>query len=121
MHLHYSPYQHATSEQVSNEEVSTKKVLKTLEGMTKADRMKTMRMSSVMTCEQACRIPGSPTAFISPNSIGAMKDIHMPMAAVGRPAKPLSAPAYDHGHRGKMRQGYGDRGVDKMLSKSNGY
>jgi len=121
MHLHFSPYQHATGVQVSNEDVSAKKVLKTLEGLTKADRMKTMKMDSVMSCEQASRIPGTPTAFISPNSIGAMKDIDMPMAAVGRPAKPMSAPAYDHTHRGKMRQGYGDRGVDKMLSKSNGY
>jgi len=118
MHLHYSPYQHATGVEVVTYDVSTKKVLKTLEGMTKADRMKTRKMDSVMSCEQASRIPGTPTAFISPNSIGAMKDIHMPMAALGKMGKPESAPAYDHTHRGKMRQGYGDRGVDKMMIKA---
>jgi hypothetical protein len=118
MHLHYSPYQHATGVEVVTYDVSTKKVLKTLEGLTKADRMKTMNMGCVMSVEQAARIPGTPTAFISPNPVGAMKDIHMPMAAVGPPAKPISAPAYDHNHRSKMRQGYGDRGVDKMLMKA---
>jgi hypothetical protein len=118
MHLHFSPFQHATGLEVVTYDVSTKKVLKTLAGLTKADRMATRKMDSVMTCEQAARIPGTPTAFISPNPIGAMKDIHMPMAAVGPPAKPISAPAYDHSHRSKMRQGYGDRGVDKMLAKA---
>ena len=118
MHLHFSPFQHATGLEVVTYDVSTKKVLKTLAGLTKADRMATRKMDSVMTCEQAAAIPGTPTAFISPNPVGAMKDIHMPMAAVGKAVTPSSAPAYDHGHRSKMRQGYGDRGVDKMMAKS---
>ncbi len=118
MHLHFSPFQHATDLEAVTYDVSTKKVLKTLEGMTKADRMATKKMGCVMTCEQAARIPGTPTAFISPNPVGVMKDLHMPMAAVGPPAKPISAPAYDYEHRGKMRQGYGDRGVDKMMGKT---
>jgi hypothetical protein len=118
MHIHYSPFQHATEVETVTYDVSTKKVLKTLAGLTKADRMATRKMDSVMTCEQAARIPGTPTAFISPNPVGAMKDIHMPMAAVGKAVTPTSAPAYDFAHRNKMRQGYGDRGVDKMLAKA---
>lgn len=120
-HLHFNAYQHATELEVITYDVSTKKVLKTLAGLTKADRMKTVNMDSVMPCEQAARIPGTPTAFISPNPVGTMKDIKMPMAPTGLPDKPIAAPSYDHDHRSRMRQGYGDRGFEKRLIKSNGY
>lgn len=78
--------------------------------------MASKNMGCVMTCEQAARIPGTPTAFISPNPVGTMKDIKMPMAPTGVPDKPMASAAYDFAHRSKMRQGYGDRGVDKMKS-----
>lgn len=120
MHLHYSPFQHATGVQVSDDSVNQAKIVKTLEGLTKADRMKTQNMDCTMSCEQAARIPGTPTAFISPNRPGVMADIKMPMAPIVLPGKVETAPALDDGYRTRMRQGYGDRGVDKML-KSNGY
>ena len=116
MHLHYSPFQHATGVEVSTDHVNQAKVVKTLEGLTKADRMASKNMGCVMTVEQAARIPGTPTAFISPNPVGTMKDIKMPMAPTGVPDKPTASAAYDFAHRSKMRQGYGDRGVDKMKS-----
>jgi len=114
MHLHYSPFQHATGVQVSDDHVNQVKMAKTLEGLTKADRMKTQNMASTMSCEQAARIPGTPTAFISPNRPGVMKDIQMPMAPIVLPGKPETAPALDDGYRTRMRNGYGDRGMDKM-------
>jgi hypothetical protein len=114
MHLHYSPFQHATGVQVSEDHVNQVKMAKTLEGLTKADRMKTQNMASTMSCEQAARIPGTPTAFISPNRPGVMKDIQMPMAPIVLPGKPETAPALDDSYRTRMRNGYGDRGMDKM-------
>jgi len=119
MHLHYSPYQHATGVQVSEEHVNQVKIVKTLEGLTKADRMKTHNMASTMSCEQAARIPGTPTAFISPNLPGVMRDIKMPIAPIVMPGKSETASGLDDGYRSRMRQGYGDRGVDKM--KPHGY
>jgi hypothetical protein len=118
MHLHYSPFQHATSLDAT-EHVNQYKVAKTLEGLTKADRMATKNMACVMSAEQAARIPGTPTAFISPNPIGAMKDIKMPIAPIMMPTKAEAAPALDTSYRNRMRVGYGDRGVDKM--KNSGY
>ena len=117
MHLHFSPFQHATGVEYSTETVNQVKVAKTLEGMTKADRMATKNMASVMSCEMAARIPGTPTAFISPNKIGTMKDINMPIAPIMMPSKADSAPALDSTYRDRMRVGYGDRGIDKMKSK----
>jgi hypothetical protein len=38
-----------------------------------------------------------------------MKDIKMPMAAVGVPSKPMAAEHYDSAHRSRGRAGYGDR------------
>jgi hypothetical protein len=119
MHLHYSPFQHATSVEYSTETVNQVKVAKTLEGLTKADRMASKDMGCVMTVEQAARIPGTPTAFISPNPIGVMKDIKMPIAPIVLPGKPEAAPALDTSYRNRMRTGYGDRGIDKM--KNSGY
>jgi hypothetical protein len=106
-HLHYSPFQFATVEEVSNTDVSVKKVLKTLKKLTRHD--KTHDMGSTMSCSEAAMVPGSPTAFISPNAIGVMKDLGMPMAPVGVAPAPKSASAYDHSYRSRNRAGYGDR------------
>lgn len=108
-HLHYSPFQFATVEQVSNTDVSAKKVLKTLKKLTRHD--KTHDMGSTMSCSEAEMIPGSPTAFISPNPTGVMKDLKMPMAPVGVAPAPKAAPAFDHSYRTRGRAGYGDRPV----------
>jgi len=108
-HLHYSPFQFATDVQVSNTEVSAKKVVKTLKKLTSKD--KTHDMGSTMSCAEACMVPGSPTAFISPNPVGVMKDLKMPMASVGVCEAPKAAPAYDHSYRSRGRQGYGDRAM----------
>lgn len=113
MHLHYSPFQFATAEEVSNTDVSVKKVLKTLKKLTKSD--KTKDMHSTMSCSEAAMIPGTPTAFISPNRPGVMKDLGLPMAPVGLAPAPKAAAAYDHSHRTRSRQGYGDRAVVKTL------
>jgi len=109
MHLHYSPFQFATDVEVSNTDVSVKKVAKTLKKLTKSD--KTHDMHSTMSCAQAAMIPGTPTAFISPNPPGTMKDLKLPMAPVGVAPAPKAAAAYDHSHRTRSRQGYGDRAV----------
>ena len=107
MHLHYSPFQFATAEQVSNTDVNVKKVVRTLKKLTKSD--KTHDMHCTMSCSEASMIPGTPTAFISPNRPGVMKDLKMPMAPVGVAPAPQAAAAYDHTHRTRSRQGYGDR------------
>ena len=111
MHLHYSPFQFATAEQVSETEVSGKKIVKTLQKLTRKDTAALRSMDCTMSCSEAAMIPGSPTAFISPNPVGVMKDLKMPMAAVGVAAAPKAAPAYDHSYRTRGRQGYGDRPV----------
>ena len=113
MHLHYSPFQFATAEEVSNTDVSVKKVVKALKKLTSKD--KTHDMHSTMSCAEAATIPGTPTAFISPNRPGVMKDLKMPMAPVGVAPAPKAAAAYDHSHRTRSRQGYGDRAVVKTL------
>ena len=83
MHLHYSPFQWATDVEVVDSDVSVGKVLKTLKALTKKDTSKTHDMGSTMPCSAAAAIPGTPTAFISPNLPGVMKDLKMPMAPVG--------------------------------------
>lgn len=109
MHLHYSPFQFATEVEVVDSDVSAMKVVKTLKALVKKDTSKTHDMGSTMPCAAAAAIPGTPTAFISPNLPGVMKDIKMPMAAVGVAPKPMAAEHYDHGHRSRGRVGYGDR------------
>jgi hypothetical protein len=108
-HLHYSPFQFATVEQVSDTNVSAKKIVQTLNKITRKDAKAVRNLDSTMLCSEAAMISGSPTAFISPNPIGTMKDIGMPMAAVGVAPPPKAAPAYDHSYRTRGRQGYGDR------------
>jgi hypothetical protein len=109
MHLHYSPFQFATAVEVSEGDVSVYKVAKTLKTLTKKDTSKTHNMGSTMSCSDAAKIPGSPNAFISPNPIGAMKDIKMPMASTGIAPVPKGAQHYDQSYRNRSRVGYGDR------------
>lgn len=111
MHLHYSPFQFATGEQVSDTAVSGKKIIKTLQKITRKDTAAVRNMDSTFPSSEASMIPGTPNAFISPNPVGVMKDIGMPMAAVGVAAAPKAVPAYDHSYRTRGRSGYGDRPV----------
>jgi hypothetical protein len=115
MHLHFSPFQHATSVEYSDYDVSTKKVVQTLKKLTKSD--KTHDMGSTMSCHEAAMIPGSPNAFISPNAVGVMKDLKMPVAPTGvaKPTLRTSHSGYDHAHRSKGREHYNDRAVVKTL------
>jgi hypothetical protein len=109
MHLHYSPFQFATDEEVSTGDVSVKKVVKVLKSLTKKDTSKTHDMHSTMSVADAEKIPGSPNAFISPNPVGAMKDLKAPMAPALVRHSPASAPSYNAEYRGRSRIGYGDR------------
>jgi len=99
--------------EVSEYDVSAKKVVATLKKLTKHD--KTHDLGSTMSCSEAAMIPGTPTAFISPNPVGTMRDIKKPMAPTGV-AKGMAhkaAPALDHSYRNRGREHYGDRAVVK--------
>jgi hypothetical protein len=111
MHLHYSPFQFATAEEVADCDVSATKVVKTLKKLTAKDTSKTHDMKSTMPCASASMIPGTPNAFISPNPVGVMKDIKMPMAPTGV-VKPMAEQrGYDHSYRTRGRAEYGDRSL----------
>jgi len=111
MHLHYSPFQFATDVEASENDVSAMKVAKTLKTLTKKDESKAKDMGCTMPCAAAESIPGTPTAFISPNPTGVMKDLKMPMAPMGIAPAPKSAPHIDHSYRNRGRVAYGDRMV----------
>jgi len=68
-HLHYSPFQFATSEQAAENRVDAKKIVKTLKRKTAGDKL----TPKLMSREEAHSIPGTPTAFISPNSVDVMR------------------------------------------------
>lgn len=68
-HMHYSPFQWATADQAAENDVNVKKVIKTLKRKTAGDKIATKLMSR----EEAHTIPGTPTAFISPNSVDVMR------------------------------------------------
>lgn len=70
-HMHYSPFQFATSVQAAENDVNVKKVVSTLKRKTAKDKI----TPKLMTREEAHSIPGTPTAFISPNSVDAMRSI----------------------------------------------
>ena len=72
VHLHYSPFQFATDVQVAEHDVSAKKVASKLKKMTARDKL----TPKLMSCEEARSIPGTPTAFISPNSVDVMRTAH---------------------------------------------
>jgi hypothetical protein len=69
--MHYSPFQFATTEQAAENDVNVKKVVSTLKRKTAKDKI----TPKLMTREEAHSIPGTPTAFISPNSVDAMRSI----------------------------------------------
>lgn len=77
MHIHYSPFQFANTVQAADGEVSLKRVLRENKKLTKKDAKKAHNMNSTISCSDAHEIlfNTSPTAFISPNSVGAMRDI----------------------------------------------
>ena len=72
VHMHYSPFQFATSEQVAEGDVGVKKVVTKLKKMTARDKL----TPKLMSCEEARSIPGTPTAFISPNPVDVMRTAH---------------------------------------------
>jgi hypothetical protein len=69
VHLHYSPFQFATEEQAATHNVGVKKVVAKLNKMTARDKL----TPKLMSREEALSIPGTPTAFISPNSVDVMR------------------------------------------------
>lgn len=69
VHTHYSPFQWATSVQAVTNDVNAKKVVSKLTRMTARDKL----APKLMSCEEARSIPGTPTAFISPNSVDVMR------------------------------------------------
>jgi hypothetical protein len=72
VHLHYSPFQFATEEQVATHDVGAKKVVAKLNKMTARDKL----APKLMSREEALSIPGTPTAFISPNTVDVMRTAH---------------------------------------------
>jgi len=76
-HLHYSPFQFANTVQAADGEVSLKRILKENKKLTKKDTSQCAGMKCTISRADAHEIifNTSPTAFISPNSVGAMRDI----------------------------------------------
>jgi len=72
VHLHYSPFQFATEEQAATHNVGVKKVVAKLNKMTARDKL----APKLMSREEALSIPGTPTAFISPNTVDVMRTAH---------------------------------------------
>ena len=70
VHLHYTPFQFATEVQVADHRVGAKKVVAKLKKMTARDKPPAPKL---MSCEEARSIPGTPTAFISPNPVDVMR------------------------------------------------
>lgn len=74
-HLHYSPYQFATTEQASDHDVNAKKAVKTLQKITAKDSAKAKAIPSTMPRAEAHAVIASlsPNAFISPNPPDVMR------------------------------------------------
>lgn len=74
-HLHYSPFQFATAEQVSEHDVSAKKAVKTLKKITAKDTAKAKQIPTTMPRAEAHEVIAnvSPNAFISPNPPDVMR------------------------------------------------
>lgn len=111
MHLHYNPFQYGTGLQVAEQDVNTYKTVKVLQKLTAKDTTKTQNMGCTISVDAAASIPGSPTAFISPNPVGTMKDIKMVMSPTGLASSPKLSHVYDQKYRTRNRMGYGDRQV----------
>lgn len=78
----------------------------------KADR--DLNSGAVMSVAEAHSIVKSQNAFISPNPPSSMHDIGLPKAQFVSPGLGIesyegSKPHHDHGHKARMRVGYGDR------------
>ena len=73
VHLHYSPFQFATDVQAATHDVGAKKVVAKLNKMTAQDKLPPPKL---MSCDVARSIPGTPTAFISPNTVDVMRTAH---------------------------------------------
>jgi len=74
-HLHYSPFQWANSLQASEQDVSAKKVIKTLSKITAKDAAKAKHIPTTMPRAEAHEVIAnvSPNAFISPNPPDVMR------------------------------------------------
>ena len=73
VHIHYSPFQFATNKEVeAGDLMPGKKVAKVLKRLTARDKLP---KAALMSCEEAKTIPGTPQAFISGNSVDAMRTI----------------------------------------------
>jgi hypothetical protein len=74
-HLHYSPFQWANSVQASEQDVSAKKVVKTLNKITAKDAAKAKHIPTTMPRAEAHEVIAnvSPNAFISPNPPDVMR------------------------------------------------
>lgn len=74
-HLHYSPFQWANSVQASEQDVSAKKVIKTLSKITAKDAAKAKQIPTTMPRAAAHEVIAnvSPNAFISPNPPDVMR------------------------------------------------
>ena len=73
VHMHYSPYQFATNVGIEGNDLqSGKKVRKVTKRLTARDKLP---KPALLSCEEAKMIPGTPNAFISPNSTDVMRMI----------------------------------------------
>jgi hypothetical protein len=73
VHMHYSPYQFATNVGIEGDDLqSGKKVRKVTKRLTARDKLP---KPALLSCEEAKMIPGTPNAFISPNSTDVMRMI----------------------------------------------
>lgn len=67
----YSPFQFATNIGVEGDDLqSGKKVMKVTKRLTARDKLP---KAALMSCEEAKMIPGTPSAFIAPNSVDTMR------------------------------------------------
>jgi len=67
MHLHYSPYQFATSEQVAEPKKQVVKEKKYLMKSYTERKTMTRNLGATMSCAEAHEVSSLPNAFISPN------------------------------------------------------
>ena len=67
MHLHYSPYQFSTAEQVAEPKKQVVKEKKYLMKSIAERKTATRNLGCTMTCVEAHEVSSLPNAFISPN------------------------------------------------------
>jgi len=110
-HLHYSPFQFATGVQVSEDAVNVPKLKKVMKELTKKDTSKTKDMKSTMSVSEAAKIPGTPNAFISPNTPDVMRSVHNVIDSIVGDVSPVAAhiPDERHSQRKNNKNMYNDR------------